>query len=64
MKKKQVIHKVIIVVILAVLSAIALTPVLLVLVNSFKTHTEIVANPLAWPKEFSFYNYRYCNQSW
>lgn len=61
MKKKQVIHKVIIVVILAVLSAIALTPVLLVLVNSFKTHAEIVANPLAWPKEFSFYNYQ---QAW
>ena len=61
MKKKQVIHRVIIVVILAVLSAIALTPVLLVLVNSFKTHAEIVANPLAWPKEFSIYNYR---QAW
>ncbi len=42
---------------LVILSVICLAPILLVLVNSFKTHTEILANPVALPTILHFENY-------
>ncbi len=35
----------------------ALFPLSLVLLSSFKTHVEIVRNPLAWPHAFNIHNY-------
>lgn len=44
-------------VVLILLVVVCLSPILLVLVNSFKTHREILANPIALPTEFHFENY-------
>ncbi len=43
--------------VLVILSVICLAPILLVLLNSFKTHTEILANPVALPATLHFENY-------
>lgn len=45
--------------ILVILAFIALFPLLLVLLNSFKTHLEILKNPLTFPEKFHFENYAY-----
>ena len=47
------------VVILIILAVISLFPLLLVLMNSFKTHAEIARNPLSFPTNFSLDNYIY-----
>ena len=47
------------VVILVMLAFISLFPLVLVLVNSFKTHLEILKNPLSLPTQFHFENYAY-----
>ena len=45
--------------ILCLLALISLFPLALVVLNSFKTHTEIMLNPFSWPTSFSFHNYIY-----
>lgn len=47
------------VVILVILAIISLFPLLLVLINSVKTHAEIMQNPLALPTELHFENFAY-----
>ena len=47
------------VVVLIILAVISLFPLLLVLMNSFKTHAEIARNPLSLPTSFSLDNYIY-----
>lgn len=44
-------------VILILLAIIALSPLLLVLINSFKEHAEVVRNPLALPQQPDLANY-------
>lgn len=44
---------------LLLLAFISLFPLLLVIMNSFKTQAEILANPLALPSTFHFENYAY-----
>ena len=39
-------------------AATALAPLVLVFVNSFKTHVEIVENPIRWPSNFSIQNFQ------
>ena len=48
-KKKQFGINFIIHLVLIVLVVICLAPIALVVINSFKTNTEIVSNPLSWP---------------
>ncbi|MEC1522244.1 carbohydrate ABC transporter permease [Neobacillus niacini] len=43
--------------ILIIFSITALAPLSLVLINSFKNQTEILRNPLSWPKQLNFSNY-------
>jgi raffinose/stachyose/melibiose transport system permease protein len=43
--------------VLLVFAATALLPLLLVLVNSFKTNAEVTANPFALPKSFALSNF-------
>ncbi|MDD4311405.1 MAG: carbohydrate ABC transporter permease [Eubacteriales bacterium] len=45
--------------ILCLLALISLFPLALVVLNSFKSHTEIMLNPFSWPTSFSFHNYVY-----
>lgn len=45
--------------VLILLAIISLFPLLLVLMNSFKTHAEIARNPLSFPTSFSLDNYIY-----
>ena len=45
--------------VLILLAIISLFPLLLVLMNSFKTHAEIARNPLSLPTSFSLDNYIY-----
>jgi len=42
---------------LAIAVVVALAPFCLVIMNAFKSHTEIVANPLALPDSFSMVNF-------
>ena len=44
-------------VVLILLAAVALFPLLLVLINSFKTHADVVRNPLALPLQLDLANY-------
>ncbi len=46
--------KVVVILVLVLLALVALAPVALVLINSFKSHREIIQNPLALPTKFSF----------
>lgn len=43
--------------VLAVFAVIALIPLLLVLINSFKSNADVLANPFALPTAFSFDNF-------
>lgn len=45
--------------VLVLMAVVSLFPLMLVLLNSFKTHAEIARNPLSWPSSFSFTNYIY-----
>lgn len=45
--------------VLIILAVISLFPLLLVLMNSFKTHAEIARNPLSFPTSFNLDNYIY-----
>lgn len=44
---------------LVILAFVALFPIALVLINSFKTHVEILQNPLTLPKGLSLDNFKY-----
>lgn len=44
--------------ILIFLVIVSVVPILLVLINSIKTHPEIVKNPLAFPTKFALENYK------
>ncbi len=46
-------------IVLVVLSFISLFPLALVILNSFKTHVEILQNPLSLPTKMHFGNYAY-----
>ena len=56
-KKKQFGINFIIHLVLIVLVIICLAPIALVVINSFKTNTEIVSNPLSWPFVLHLENY-------
>ncbi|MCH2916337.1 carbohydrate ABC transporter permease, partial [Listeria monocytogenes] len=43
--------------ILAVFAVIALVPLLLVLINSFKDNADVLSNPFALPTSLSFDNF-------
>lgn len=58
MKKKRTIRGIAAHAILIIFVLIQITPVSLVLLNSFKSHKEIVANPLAFPSSFDFTNFK------
>lgn len=45
--------------VLVILALISLFPLALVVINSFKSHTQIMLNPFSWPTSFSFENYTY-----
>jgi len=45
--------------VLVLLAVIALFPLALVVLNSFKTHTQIMTNPFSWPTSLSLDNYVY-----
>ncbi len=56
-KKKSIVINIMIHVALLFLAVICLAPIALVLINSFKTNTEIVANPLSLPTILHLENY-------
>ena len=56
-KKKQFGINFVIHLVLILLVIICLAPIALVLINSFKTNTEIVSNPLSWPFVLHLENY-------
>ena len=49
--------------VLLILAIISMFPLLLVLMNSFKTHAEIARNPLSFPTTFNLDNYIYTWQA-
>ena len=51
-KKKRIVTLVTVHAILILLVFTALFPIALVVLNSFKPHVAIVANPLSWPESF------------
>ena len=57
MKKQKQFLKIVKMSTLVVLFALYVVPLLFVLLNSFKSTTEIIAKPLALPTNFSFTNY-------
>lgn len=57
MNNKKVHSKYIKLVILSILAILYLFPLFLVLINSFKSLSEIFLNPISWPKNFSLQNY-------
>ena len=56
-KKKRIVTLVTVHAILILLVITALFPIALVVLNSFKPHVAIVANPLSWPESFTPVNY-------
>lgn len=56
-KKKSIVFNIIIHFALLLLASICLAPIALVLINSFKTNTEIVTNPLSLPTILHLENY-------
>lgn len=56
-KKKRFGINFVIHLVLIILAVICLAPILLVLINSFKTNVEIVSNPLSWPRVLHLENY-------
>ena len=56
-KKKRIVTLVTVHAILILLVFTALFPIALVVLNSFKPHVAIVANPLSWPESFIPVNY-------
>lgn len=53
-EKAKVLKQSLIYVVLAIIVLLTLAPLALLVVNSFKSQSEIVANPLQFPSEFSF----------
>ncbi len=58
MQKKKRIGKVLWYVILTIMALVYIYPVYVMFLNSFKPFGEVVANPVALPKEFTFQNYK------
>ena len=56
-KKKRIVTLVTVHAVLILLVITALFPIALVVLNSFKPHVAIVANPLSWPESFTPVNY-------
>ena len=54
MKKQKLFLKIAKMSTLVILFALYIVPLLFVLLNSFKSTTEIIAKPLAFPTNFSF----------
>lgn len=48
--EKRRIGKVVVYMVLILLALYTLFPLLILVINSFKPHTDIIANPLAWPR--------------
>lgn len=57
MKIQRNLNKVIIFTVCALLFMLYVFPFILILINSFKTRLEVVADPLSLPKSFDFSNY-------
>ena len=48
--------------VLSLLAFLSLAPLVLVLINSIKTHSEILKNPLSLPQKIHFENFSYEHQ--
>lgn len=48
--EKRRIGKAVVYMVLILLALYTLFPLLILVINSFKPHTDIIANPLAWPR--------------
>lgn len=57
MKKKQLLSDIIIFGLLTVAALFTLFPLLMALMNSFKSNRELLINVMSWPTEFNFENY-------
>lgn len=57
MKKKRLLSDVIVYGLLTVAALFTLFPLLMALMNSFKTNRELLTNVMSWPTEFNFDNY-------
>ncbi len=57
MKKKRLVSDIIIYSLLTVAALFALFPLLMALMNSFKTNRELLTNVMSWPTQFNFDNY-------
>lgn len=57
MKKKRFLSDVIVYGLLTVAALFTLFPLLMALINSFKTNRELLTNVMSWPTEFNFDNY-------
>ena len=57
MKKKLLISDIIVFSLLTVAALFTLFPLLMALMNSFKTNRELLINVMSWPEEFNFDNY-------
>ncbi len=58
-KTKRLLSKTVLIVILTVIALIYIYPVFLMFVNSFKPFGEVIADPIALPKEATLENYSY-----
>lgn len=57
MKKKLLISDIVVFSLLTVAALFTLFPLLMALMNSFKTNRELLINVMSWPEEFNFDNY-------
>lgn len=57
MKKKRLLSDAIVYGLLTVAALFTLFPLLMALMNSFKTNRELLTNVMSWPTEFNFDNY-------
>ena len=57
MKKKKILIGAAVHAVLILLALIQILPICLVIINSFKTHREIMANPLKIPVSLNLENY-------
>lgn len=58
MKGKQIFSNMIIYTLLSIAALFTLFPLLMALMNSFKTNQELLINVLSWPSRFNFHNYQ------
>lgn len=57
MKKKQMLSDIVVYTLLTAAALFTLFPLLMALMNSFKTNQQLLINVMSWPETFSFENY-------